>query len=332
MPSRRPLPSRSPEREATHRVVQAFAHLGVDIDLDPRPLLRRQIQHLVLVAAQHDALQLHGQFGDVARPRRHPVAVVVLVTVAVALGKGQEAMPQGMSHELQQRKEIPWPVGERRARQHVHHRIDFPVHDQASRQPTALRTVVLEIVALVEDDARESVREQPFDVALQEIVVDHHPAPKTGWRRWLGAYHPGVGLAERQVDLAYPVVFHGRRTDDEPGARWFGLDHGDDGLASLAEAHVVGKDRPATPRAGSRRPPPGAGRGRGRSHAPGLWRHSDPWSRAATTGRGETETPMESSVAEKICGAADGTTAPPASYSPKARRTEIPKIRGSVTK
>ena len=104
MPSRRPRPSRSPERKATHRVVQAFAHVGVDIHLDPRPLLRREVQHLVLVAPQHDALQLHGQFGDVARPRRHPVAVVVLVTVAVALGEGQETVSQGMSDELQQGK------------------------------------------------------------------------------------------------------------------------------------------------------------------------------------------------------------------------------------
>ena len=56
MPSRRPPSVAFAGEEATHRFVQAFAHLGVDIDLDPRALLRREVQYLVLVAAQHDAL------------------------------------------------------------------------------------------------------------------------------------------------------------------------------------------------------------------------------------------------------------------------------------
>ena len=128
----------------------------------------------------------------------------------------------------------------------MHHGIDVSIHDQTPCEATALRPVVLEIVALVEDDAREPVLEQRFDVALQEIVVDHHPAAETGWRRRCGTYHPCVGGPEREADFAYPVVFDRRRADDEPGARWLGLDHGDDGLPRFAEAHVVGQDRPAT--------------------------------------------------------------------------------------
>ncbi|MCY4056522.1 MAG: hypothetical protein OXG44_00835 [Gammaproteobacteria bacterium] len=42
-------------------------------------------------------------------------------------------------------------------------------------------------------------------------------------------------------------MFDRRRAHHEPRADRFGLNHGDDGLAGLAEAHVVGQDRPATP-------------------------------------------------------------------------------------
>ena len=129
----------------------------------------------------------------------------------------------------------------------MHNRIDVPIHDQAPGEPAALGAVVLEIVAFVEDDAGEPMVEQRVDVALQEIVVDHDPAGETGaWRR-LGAYHPCIHIAEREADLPHPVVFDRCRTDHEPRSRGFRLGHGDDRLPGLAETHVVGKDRPATP-------------------------------------------------------------------------------------
>ena len=50
------------------------------------------------------------------------------------------------------------------------------------------------------------------------------------------------GVRRDDGNLARPVLFDRRRTDDQPGSAWREVPQRDDRLARLAEAHVVGED------------------------------------------------------------------------------------------
>ena len=152
--------------ESRHRAMQLVAHLVVDVHVDPSPLLRRQVQHVVLAPPQHDALQLHRQFLGVADAAGHPMAVVVLAPVAVAFGEGQKTAPEGVADQLQQREQVAWPVGERRAGEHVYRRVRCRFVDQTPRVDAALGAVVLDVVAFVEHQPAEALAGQCLEVAL----------------------------------------------------------------------------------------------------------------------------------------------------------------------
>ena len=85
-----------------------------DVDRDLGSDLWRQIQNLVLGAAKHDLLHEEVQLIEVRRPGRDP-AVVVPVGLAILLGEGQERPRRRMPHAAEQVKQVPGPVGQRRA-------------------------------------------------------------------------------------------------------------------------------------------------------------------------------------------------------------------------
>ena len=246
-------------QEIPQHGVQAFAHFVRHIHVDPRALLRRQVQHVLLAPPEHNPLQLQGKLLYIARAGREPMAVVVARGIAIALGEGEEAAPQGMAHQLQQREQVPRPVGERGAGEDMHRRIGFalatrcrwacrtpgrtvPIRQQLPRQDAATGAVVLEIVRLVKHEPGERDGLERLDLALQEVVVDDHPAAPVRPRAGLGTDHVRWNLAKREPDLTRPVVLHRRRTDHQIRTRRRRLHHRQHRLPRLAETHVVGKD------------------------------------------------------------------------------------------
>ena len=100
---------------------------------------------------------------------------------------------------------------------------------------------ILDEVGFVEDDAGPGDGVEPFGVFAQEIVVDDDPA----WRIDLvliNAKHFDARVAIDHEDFASPVELQRRGAHDEDNALWASCLHGDDGLAGLAQAHVVGED------------------------------------------------------------------------------------------
>ena len=243
-----------------HRI-EPISHLVRYVHVDPRALLRWQVQHLLLAPSQHDPLQLQGKLLNMARAGGEPVAVVVAHCIAIALGEGEEAASQGMAHQLQQREQVSRPVGERRAREDMHCRFAFPaavwpegpaggmvlVRQQLPRQDAAPGAVILQIVRLVKHEPGERDGLERVDLALQEVVVDDHPAAPIRPRATFGTDHVRRNLAKRKLNLARPVVLHRRRTDHQIRPRRRRLHHRQHRLARLAETHVVGKDGASPP-------------------------------------------------------------------------------------
>ena len=69
----------------------------------------------------------------------------------------------------------------------MHHRLSGSLRNQPSGQQAAPGSMVLQIVALVEYQARAAEGQQRVDVAPEQVVVDDHPAPIAGGRRPVGA-------------------------------------------------------------------------------------------------------------------------------------------------
>ena len=92
---------------------------GRHLDRNPRPQLRRQREHFVFRASQHDAVQLDRQLLDVRRAARLP-AVFAFFGGTVPLGEGEKAAAERVSGQLQQHEEIAGAAGERRSGQQLH--------------------------------------------------------------------------------------------------------------------------------------------------------------------------------------------------------------------
>ena len=72
----------------------------VQIDVQPRPEFRREIQHLILSPTEHDAVQLERQFFDVAGAVCDQ-SVFSLISFAVTLRETQKTLAKRVFDELE---------------------------------------------------------------------------------------------------------------------------------------------------------------------------------------------------------------------------------------
>ena len=205
----------------------------------------RQRQHLILRAAQHHAVQLHGQLLEVRRAVRLP-AVVGLLGGAIALRKREEAPSERVADQLQQHEQVARPVRQRRAGQQVHgrlpRRVRRRVFSELARELAAGARVVLQVVRLVEHEPRPRHAPERTDVLRQDVVVHDRPF-RIGHGRCAAAFDDADGGAgDRLLDLARPVALHRGGADDEIRPAGGGMAEGHDRLPRLAEPHVVGED------------------------------------------------------------------------------------------
>ena len=226
------------------RAVDRHRHPGAD--------LGRQVEHLLLQAAQGHLLHQEVEFVEVGGALRHP-SIVVAVGGAVAPGEADEAARRRMTDAAQEVEEVARAVGHRRARQQVDlrgpdHRGAGLVGDAEQLQDVrGALGVVLDEVRLVEDHAGPGHAVQPRGMGAQQVVVHDHPARRAAILRPIGlsADHLDGGIGLHEPDLAPPVQLQGGRAHHEDRALRRGDLHGDDGLARLSEPHVVGEDRAA---------------------------------------------------------------------------------------
>ena len=111
------------------------------------------VEHLVLRAAQHHAVQLHGQLLEVRRAVGLPAEVVVLGG-AVALREREKAAPKRMADELQQDEQIARPIRQRRAGEAGRRPARSAPRRRRAPRASRLRCarVILQVVRLVEDE------------------------------------------------------------------------------------------------------------------------------------------------------------------------------------
>jgi len=206
----------------------------------------RQVQHLVLAAPQHHLLEQQVQLAQVRGAVRHP-AIVVAVSPAVLARERDEAARRRVAHGAQQVEQVARPVGHGRARQQKdqpragEHGAPVVRHAQDLQRLAGALARVLDEVRLVQRNTGPGHGTQALGMARQQVIVDDHPLR----RRVLAARHAehlDSRIGVHQADLARPVELQRGRADDEEHARGGGLLQRDDGLARLAQAHVVAQD------------------------------------------------------------------------------------------
>ena len=183
---------------------------GRDIDWDPAPDLRRQVQDLLLLPADRDLLEQEVQLLEVRGAGRDP-AKVILVGVAVALGEGQEGAGRRVPDAAEQVEQVARPVGHGRTGQEKyvlgadHRGAAFLLNPEQLETVAGALAGILNEMRLVQDHSGPWNVVQPGGVLRQQIVIDDDPARSAVGGAVLCADHLHHGIRIDHADFAPPV-------------------------------------------------------------------------------------------------------------------------------